>query len=78
MNVPALSCVCVCVQGEEGCKRTLKTGALQAAEGQGAQYRVIVKTSDMRGAGTDADIFITIYGGCGARDMGQEWGSGVG
>ena len=25
-------------------------------------YRVIVKTSDLRGAGTDADIFLVVYG----------------
>jgi hypothetical protein len=27
-----------------------------------ASYRVMVKTSDLRGAGTDADVFLTIYG----------------
>lgn len=32
------------------------------AEGGGAQYRVIVKTGDQRGAGTDSNVFLTIYG----------------
>ncbi|KAG2499991.1 hypothetical protein HYH03_002273 [Edaphochlamys debaryana] len=48
-------------KGIEGCKRTLLSGAAAAAAGL-CSYRVIVKTSDMRGAGTDADVFLTIYG----------------
>ncbi|PNH12713.1 Lipoxygenase y domain-containing protein 1 [Tetrabaena socialis] len=47
--------------GLDGCKRTLVTGADAAGAGL-VTYRVIVKTSDMRGAGTDSDVFLTIYG----------------
>jgi hypothetical protein len=47
-------------KGVDGCKRTLYTGA--AAPGGLTSYRVLVKTSDLRGAGTDADVFLTIYG----------------
>ncbi|KAJ9526209.1 hypothetical protein QJQ45_009677 [Haematococcus lacustris] len=47
--------------GLEGCKRVLKTGAAAAAEGL-VTYRVLVKTSDVRGAGTDANVFLTLYG----------------
>ncbi|GLC44364.1 hypothetical protein PLESTF_000049800 [Pleodorina starrii] len=43
----------------EGCRRTLHTGA---AGGTLTSYRVLVKTSDLRGAGTDSDVFLTIYG----------------
>ncbi|KAG2450199.1 hypothetical protein HYH02_000301 [Chlamydomonas schloesseri] len=48
-------------KGVDGCKRTLLTGAAAADAGI-ASYRVMVKTSDLRGAGTDADVFLTIYG----------------
>ncbi len=49
-------------KGVDGCKRTLLTGAAAAAAGGLVSYRVLVKTSDIRGAGTDADVFLTIYG----------------
>lgn len=32
------------------------------AEKGTASYRVLVQTSDLRGAGTDSDIFITLFG----------------
>ncbi|KXZ56858.1 hypothetical protein GPECTOR_1g774 [Gonium pectorale] len=48
-------------KGMEGCRRTLLTGAAAAGAGM-VSYRVIVHTSDIRGAGTDSDVFITIYG----------------
>ncbi|GFR41097.1 hypothetical protein Agub_g1741 [Astrephomene gubernaculifera] len=48
-------------KGLEGCRRTLLTGAAAAGAGL-VSYRVLVKTSDLRGAGTDSDVFLTIYG----------------
>eukprot|EP00798_Chlamydomonas_sp_ICE-L_P018432 gene18432-24908_t len=49
------------VKGLDGCKRELLTGSAAAAAGL-VSYKVLVKTSDVRGAGTDADVFITVYG----------------
>ncbi len=40
------------------CTRT----CLHAAESGTASYKVLVQTSDIRGAGTDSDIFIRLFG----------------
>ncbi|KAG1672531.1 hypothetical protein FOA52_002840, partial [Chlamydomonas sp. UWO 241] len=47
--------------GADNCKRKLLTGAA-AAWGGFVTYKVMVKTSDIRGAGTDSDVFLTIMG----------------
>ncbi len=49
-----------------GCRRTLHAGQLATAPGRGtASYKVVVATSDVRGAGTDADVYVTLYGALG-------------
>ncbi|KAF5837533.1 hypothetical protein DUNSADRAFT_4226 [Dunaliella salina] len=49
-------------EGLDGCKKTLREGALAAADSGTASYKVLVQTSDIRGAGTDSDIFIRLFG----------------
>uniref|UniRef100_A0A7S3VHN2 PLAT domain-containing protein n=1 Tax=Dunaliella tertiolecta TaxID=3047 RepID=A0A7S3VHN2_DUNTE len=49
-------------EGLDGCKKTLREGALAAADSGTASYKVLVQTSDIRGAGTDSDIFICLFG----------------
>ena len=48
-------------KGIDGCKRELFTGAAAAASGL-VTLQVLVKTADVRGAGTDSDTWITVYG----------------
>jgi hypothetical protein len=45
----------------EGCKRTLRQGHDDGDSGP-AQYRVTVTTSDIRGAGTDSNVTMVLYG----------------
>ena len=45
-------------KGMDGCQRTLKAGA----GGTTSRYKVTVRTGDEMGAGTDADVSLTIYG----------------
>ncbi|GFH09154.1 uncharacterized protein mot51 [Haematococcus lacustris] len=42
------------------CQRKLEVGKL--AEGGRCTYRVLVTTSDQRGAGTDANVVMTLFG----------------
>ena len=45
-----------------GCQRTLKPGS---KEGAPTRYKISVKTGDARGAGTSADVSITVFGSLG-------------
>ncbi|CAG9464667.1 unnamed protein product [Pedinophyceae sp. YPF-701] len=59
----------------DGCRKVLKPG--EGPSGDKKRYRVVTTTSDLRGAGTDSDIFVTVYGDKGdtgerALDAGKE------
>jgi len=49
-------------EGMGGCQRTLKPGS---KEGAPTRYKISVKTGDARGAGTSADVSITVFGSLG-------------
>ncbi len=44
------------------CKLQEHVVASAAAAGASVTYRVLVQTSDVRGAGTDSNVYITLYG----------------
>jgi len=49
-------------QHQEPCFTTPHCWVPSCTEKGTASYRILVQTSDVRGAGTDSDVFITLYG----------------
>ena len=49
-------------QGDGQIERTIMSGSAQAAASGKATYKVTVYTADARGAGTDANVFVQLFG----------------
>lgn len=58
---------------DEGDGRIVRDLLARGSSGVMVNYRILVKTGTIRGAGTDANVYLTLFGGKDGADSGAFW-----